>query len=1255
LSSYIVIILVSIAIFGGLLVTHNLDDFSVEGSDIIVAKAGGNYTSIQAAIDNASVGDTIYVWAGIYYENVLVNKTLTIIGNGTTNTFINGSRSGDVVNITADWVNITGLTVTYSGNRTWPLTDAGIEIFYANNVHVYDVNCSDNHIGLLLNQSDQNIIEDNIIIRTESVGLFLLYSENNIMKNNLCRWNNYGIFLSIGCNNNVLLKNKCNSNYLTGITMFLSRKNELYNNTCNSNGWNGVSLLDSDANTIINGTYKNNDNGVSLSNSFVNVIDNNTIDQNGNYGMYVDSSMENRITYNSCQNNVYGIWFIESDRNIIYCNSIDSNNKRGIEMFISDANYMKNNTLNSNGNSGMYMEVSSSNIIFKNSINSNNNEGLYMSASRDNYIDNNNFTGNRVGLTVEAGSNSNTFENNMVTLNTQTGFFIGAGVSQNRAYHNHFISNTQQAIDLGNNAWSINNEGNYWSDYTGLDNGDASRVKGDGIGDTQLPHSGLDHYPFVQSYGWLRPGVPNLVPSINISTDGSYTILWNTVVRSNRYILEEDTISNFSSALEIYNGSGSIVNFANKQNNSYYYRARAFNDDYEGLWSEPVSVLVDWPPNTPTGLRVINPTAHEVTLLWNTSPDADLKGYYIMVNDTGNGSVGPFHVVRSISSLATQDTISNLAEKTEYHFALIAFDKNDLNSSYSNVVSVTTKDITSPAAPSEFTATAISDIEIRLNWSLNTESDVAGYIIYMNDTGKDHTGTFHNISMLNANINSYLVSGLMEQTTYYFKILAFDDVWNNSTLSEIALATTLDLTPPSAPTDLKVLLSTNNSLTFSWSPSVDKDVIGYLVFKGLSSDQESENFTQLNLELITETTFKDTGLTEDTEYYYAVRSVDDVDWKSEYSEVLVGKTRLDQHPPEINNSLRDFKITEDTYDNTSIDLYVWFKDPNHDTLNFKSKGQEYITVTIFQNNGTVILEPEHNWNGEETLTFSASDGDKEVNAQVTITVTPVNDPPLQPQIVSFDDGIVLEYGEFLDLEGECQDPDSPYGETLTYVWTSSIDKKLGSGQLLEEIILTHGEHVITMEVFDKAGESVTTSANVTVLEKPESEKSEWDPTIAYGIIGIVIVIVIIIGLIIFMKKRKKPTEEKEADEEKPKPEPDATEKPQVPQPQVTLPIPQPQPGLPFMPFPFPPPIPLVQPPQPTGPQLEPKLPEQYQKPEEAQDTKEPEATPQPQESQTEQEKQPIQSDPEESSEAQTSEPDQEPETKIPVEDESEQE
>ena len=61
------------------------------GETIIVAKDGsGDYEKIQDAIDAAQGGDTIRVWEGTYEENVVMDKTLSLVGNGSDVVTIDG-------------------------------------------------------------------------------------------------------------------------------------------------------------------------------------------------------------------------------------------------------------------------------------------------------------------------------------------------------------------------------------------------------------------------------------------------------------------------------------------------------------------------------------------------------------------------------------------------------------------------------------------------------------------------------------------------------------------------------------------------------------------------------------------------------------------------------------------------------------------------------------------------------------------------------------------------------------------------------------------------------------------------------------------------------------------------------------------------------------------------------------------------------------------------------------------------------------
>ena len=95
------------------------------GDIIIVDDEGdGDFTFIQNAIDNATCGDIITVYSGMYNETVVIDKQLVLEGideeyeNGgdTGNPVIDAQNAGTVVEIQANGVRITGFTIQDSKN-----------------------------------------------------------------------------------------------------------------------------------------------------------------------------------------------------------------------------------------------------------------------------------------------------------------------------------------------------------------------------------------------------------------------------------------------------------------------------------------------------------------------------------------------------------------------------------------------------------------------------------------------------------------------------------------------------------------------------------------------------------------------------------------------------------------------------------------------------------------------------------------------------------------------------------------------------------------------------------------------------------------------------------------------------------------------------------------------------------------------------------------------------------------------------------
>ena len=119
-------------VFGVFFVTLILYVGHVSGATIYVDDSGGkDYTSIQAAIDNASKGDTIFVYNGIYHEQIIINKTINLTGENKNATIIDGINGTEeyIIKLTADYINISNFTIS---NCSAPIFGAGINLHFSN-------------------------------------------------------------------------------------------------------------------------------------------------------------------------------------------------------------------------------------------------------------------------------------------------------------------------------------------------------------------------------------------------------------------------------------------------------------------------------------------------------------------------------------------------------------------------------------------------------------------------------------------------------------------------------------------------------------------------------------------------------------------------------------------------------------------------------------------------------------------------------------------------------------------------------------------------------------------------------------------------------------------------------------------------------------------------------------------------------------------------------------------------------------------
>ena len=122
--------------------------------------------------------------AGTYYENIVLNKTLSLVGENRDTTIIDGNFFTPIVHITANNVTISGFTIQ-NGGHIFGFEGGGIYITNSNWNNIVDNTITNTQYGINLGGSARNIIINNGITAND-VGIQFLddYSSNNTIYHN---------------------------------------------------------------------------------------------------------------------------------------------------------------------------------------------------------------------------------------------------------------------------------------------------------------------------------------------------------------------------------------------------------------------------------------------------------------------------------------------------------------------------------------------------------------------------------------------------------------------------------------------------------------------------------------------------------------------------------------------------------------------------------------------------------------------------------------------------------------------------------------------------------------------------------------------------------------------------------------------------------------------------------------------------------------------------------------------------------------
>lgn len=155
------------------------------GATLYVGGSGpGNYTTIQGAIDNASDGDTVYVYNGTYAETIRIQQSIYLVGEHKHGTVIDGAGSGTVVAIYGDRTSMKHFTVTGGADdgATAAVQIHADEIAFENNV-VRD----NQHHGIILASASRCTLSRNVITGNSYHGIHVIDASgsNNMSHNHI--------------------------------------------------------------------------------------------------------------------------------------------------------------------------------------------------------------------------------------------------------------------------------------------------------------------------------------------------------------------------------------------------------------------------------------------------------------------------------------------------------------------------------------------------------------------------------------------------------------------------------------------------------------------------------------------------------------------------------------------------------------------------------------------------------------------------------------------------------------------------------------------------------------------------------------------------------------------------------------------------------------------------------------------------------------------------------------------------------------
>lgn len=291
-------------------------------------------------------------------------------------------------------------------------------------------------------------------------------------------------------------------------------------------------------------------------------------------------------------------------------------------------------------------------------------------------------------------------------------------------------------------------------------------------------------------------------------SSNSILLTWNDVVDDAGYIIQRSTDMS-SGFVQIGEADMNAISFtsSNLANHSteYFFRVAAKgtpNSNFSAVVSATTNA-----PEPPTNLASETVTAISVVLNWDDNTTFE-TGYRIERSDDMGMS---FSFVGEVDADIETFTDIGLTGLTTYQYQVAGkLGTIDLTD-YSDFLEVTTiAPVVPNGVPNGLTVTVLSESEIRVNWS-DQSTNETGFTIERSDFIDD---LYKEVGEVASNVVSFTSSDLQANSSYFFRIIAFND--EGVTSPSTSVSATTDVAAPLAPTSLKSTDVATNSISIAW-------------------------------------------------------------------------------------------------------------------------------------------------------------------------------------------------------------------------------------------------------------------------------------------------------------------------------------------------------------------------------------------------------------------------------------------------------